>query len=100
MRYFTVFLIILFISGSVPRCTVYAEYTADTTAPTPKIAEDQGSAKDKAGDFPQQLQSKQPKTKISKKKKVEDPVFSDYPKSFVVPKGVCETKEPVMTIEK
>ena len=101
MRYFTVFLIILFISGSVPRCTVYAEYTADTTAPTPKIAEDQGSAKDKAGDFPQQMQSKQPKTKkISKKKKVEDPVFSDYPKSFVVPKGVCETKEPVMTIEK
>lgn len=32
---------------------------------------------------------------------VVDSEFSDYPKSFVVPKGVCETnKEPSMVIEK
>lgn len=30
----------------------------------------------------------------------DDLYFSDYPKSFVVPKGVCETKEPVMVIGK
>lgn len=32
---------------------------------------------------------------------VVDSEFSEYPKSFVVPKGVCETdKEPSMVIEK
>lgn len=101
MKYFIACLIILFVSGSVSLCILYADGPADTIAPTPKIVEDQGSTKDKAGDFPKQPQSKQPKTKKTlKKKKGEDSDFSDYPKSFVIPKGVCETKEPVMTIER
>lgn len=101
MKYFIVCLIFLFVSGSASLRVLYADSPADTIEPTPKIVEDQGRAKDKAGDFHKQPQSKQPKTKKTlKKKKGEDSDFSDYPKSFVIPKGVCETKEPVMTIEK
>ena len=33
------------------------------------------------------------------KKETEDD-FSDYPKTFTIPKGVCETNEPAMVIEK
>ncbi len=33
------------------------------------------------------------------KKEAEDE-FSDYPKTFTIPKGVCETNEPAMVIEK
>ncbi|MBI3754566.1 MAG: hypothetical protein HY265_00160 [Deltaproteobacteria bacterium] len=36
----------------------------------------------------------------SGKGRKDDAEFSDYPKSFVVPKGVCETKEPVMVFDK
>ena len=32
--------------------------------------------------------------------KTDDANFSDYPKSFVIPKGVCETNEPAMIINR
>lgn len=30
---------------------------------------------------------------------VNDTQFSDYPKTFIIPKGVCETNKPAMIIE-
>jgi len=33
-------------------------------------------------------------------KKEDEDDFSDYPKTFTIPKGVCETNEPAMVIEK
>lgn len=61
------------------------------------------TVKDKKGGAVVEKQSGE-STKSDKLKErqttADDLYFSDYPKSFVVPKGVCETKEPVMVIGK
>lgn len=30
----------------------------------------------------------------------EEPVYSEYPRTFIIPKGVCETSKPVMEIRR
>lgn len=76
MKYFVIILAIICFLASLSAGSIFADETANTG----------DTAADK-------------ETSPSAKKESDDN-FSDYPKSFIVPKGVCETqKEPAMTID-
>lgn len=86
MKRLVIFLIIICIAGIPFLDSAYAGSAA--------VAE-KGAV---SGDN-QTAASKSDKT-IQKKQEAAGAEFSGYPKSYVVPKGVCETNEPVMKIGK
>ncbi|MBI5326952.1 MAG: hypothetical protein HZB80_01470 [Deltaproteobacteria bacterium] len=91
MRYFAILCAMIYILNLTLAANIYGEDSANITKDSTN-----GSA----------VTEKYPDTATQRGEKntVEDKAdntnFSDYPKSFIIPRGVCETNEPSMIINR
>ena len=91
MRYFFILLTTICILGLPFAANIYGGDSADAI-------QDSKSGSVITGEHPETAIPSGDKNTIENE--TDDANFSDYPKSFVIPKGVCETKEPVMIINR
>jgi len=91
MRYYFILLTMICILGLPLAADIYGGDSANV------IKESKSSAAI-AEQYPDTETQSGEKNTINNK--ADNANFSDYPKSFVIPKGVCETNEPAMIINR